>query len=159
MARTNAAVEWGKVQGTISVPEHLRAAALAAGQKAYAEAERLDFCDDEVVWLPAADWHDECAALFPVEAVRALGYELATRACDQFRVYSTHGTAPHVDGEGATFILVLSNDGLKFRQGKQSHITNIGEWYLFDDRATHTVNATRRSTSYVFLHRTLRLIG
>ncbi|WP_126223389.1 hypothetical protein [Burkholderia ambifaria] len=159
MATQPAAVEWGKVLGTITIPEHLFAAAQAAGLAAYAEAEDSEFCGDEVVWLPEEPWHNDCAALFPEEAVRAQGYELATRTGDQFRVYSTHGTDPHIDGEGATFVLVLANDGLKFKQGKHTHVTKVGEWFLFDDRVMHTVKATRRSTSYVFLHRTLRPIS
>jgi hypothetical protein len=154
-----AGFDWGKVQGTLDVAEHLRAAAHAAGQVAYAEAERAEFCDDEVVWLPEEDWHHECASFFPDEAVRALGFEPAIRPGDQFRVYSTHGTDPHVDGEGAAFVLVLANDGLKFKQGRQSHVTGVGEWYIFDDARLHTVNASRHSTSYVFLHRMLRPIA
>ncbi|KVP96616.1 hypothetical protein WJ97_12085 [Burkholderia ubonensis] len=155
MSDKNGGLEWGKVQGAINVPAHLRAAAQAAGQVAYAEAEQQDFCGDEVAWLPDAAWHAECAALFPEEAVRQLGFEPATKSDAQFRVYSTHGTDPHVDGDGAVFVLVLANDGLKFKQGKQTHITNVGEWYIFDDCRTHTVNASRNSTSYVFLHRAL----
>ncbi|WP_059835574.1 hypothetical protein [Burkholderia ubonensis] len=156
MSSKTGTIEWGKVQGTVVVPEHLRAAAHAGGQAAYAEAERQDFCGDEVNWLPDEPWHAECAALFPAQAVRELGFEPATKAGEQFRVYSTHGTDPHIDDAGPVFVLVLANDGLKFKQGKHSHITNVGEWYIFDDCRSHTVNASKRSTSYVFLHCALK---
>jgi hypothetical protein len=147
---------WGAVQGSLVVPENVRMAATDAGRREYAEAERQDFCGDPVVWLADAAWHADCAALFPTDAVRALGFELSRTG--QFRVYSTHGTEPHIDGDGACFILVLANDGLKFRQGKQAHITNPGEWYIFDDCRTHTVNSAKKSTSYVFLHHALKSI-
>ena len=152
-------VVWGRIQGRLSVPQHLRVKAHAAGQIAYADAKRAEFCGDEVVWLPDEPWHQECAKLFPVHEVRELGFEMSTKGGDQFRVYSTHGTDPHVDGEGVVFVLVLANDGLKFRQGREAHVTNVGEWYVFDDCRAHTVSATQRSTSYVFLHRALSPIG
>jgi hypothetical protein len=147
---------WGAIQGVIDIPEHLHAAANAAGASAYTQAEAEDFCGERVLWLPGEPWHDDCAALFPADAVRALGFELSRAG--QFRVYSTHGTDPHIDGDGACFVLVLANDGLKFRQGKQSHVTCAGEWYIFDDCRTHTVSDSKRSTSYVFLHHALKAI-
>ncbi|MBU9200011.1 hypothetical protein KTD31_01160 [Burkholderia multivorans] len=147
---------WGAIQGTLTIPQHLRTAAQAGGKAAYEEAEREEFCGDPVIWLPEEPWHAECATLFPAEAVRALGFELDSDG--QFRVYSTHGTDPHTDGEGPCFILTLANDGLKFKQGRQSHVTNAGEWYIFDDRLSHTVNASRSSTSYVFLHHALKAV-
>jgi len=159
MAANKAEVVWGRVQGRVNIPEHLRVKAHAAGQVAYAEAANAGFCGDEVVWLPDEPWHHECAALFPVQEVRELGFELSRKHGDQFRVYSTHGTDPHVDGEGVVFVLVLANDGLKFLQGREAHKTNVGEWYVFDDCLAHTVNATQRSTSYVFLHRALSRIS
>jgi hypothetical protein len=149
--------DWGKVQGFIEVPAALLERAYGAGQAAYEQAVKDEFCGDEVTWLPEEPWQAELEALVPADAVQQLGFELAPKG--QFRVYSTHGTDPHTDGEGAVFVLVLANDGLKFKQGKQNHVTNVGEWYVFDDRRTHTVNASRSSTSYVFLHRQLKAVG
>ncbi|WP_434716174.1 hypothetical protein [Paraburkholderia sp. A3RO-2L] len=154
MTSKKAEFAWGAIQGTLTIPPQLLMAAKAGGKAAYEEAEREEFCGEPVIWLPEQPWHADCAALFPADAVSALGFELA--ASGQFRVYSTHGTDPHIDGEGPCFILALANDGLKFRQGRQSHITNAGEWYIFDDRRSHTVDSTGRSTSYVFLHHALK---
>jgi len=154
LSAQKAKFEWGRVQGTLEVPEGLRRQAHAAGQVAFAYAQAEEFCGDEVTWLPDAPWHAECELLFPEDEVRRLGFEQSVAG--NFKVYSTHGTDPHVDGEGPCFVLVLANDALKFRQGKQSHITSTGEWFIFDDSQTHTVKASRKSTAYVFLHRPLK---
>lgn len=159
MGNTKGVFAWGKVQGTIALPARLREAAHSAGTQAYLLAEDEGFCGDPVTWLPDDPWHAAAAALFPAEAVRALGFELATKGDSQFRVYTTHGVEPHTDGEGPCFVLVLANNGLKFKQGKHSHITAAGEWFIFDDRRMHTVKETSRSTSYVFLHHPLKPIG
>lgn len=156
MGAKQAQFAWGDIQGAVVVPPGLRATAHAAGQLAYEQAVAQDFCGDAVVWLPESPWHAACAALFPEDAVRQLGFELS--ATDEWRVYSTYGTEPHVDGSGPCFVLVLANDGLKFRQGKHAHVTNVGEWYIFDDSRTHTVNDAKNSTSYVFLHHILKVI-
>ena len=159
MSNKTSNFEWGKVQGAITLPAHLREAAHSAGTQAYLLAEEEEFAGDPVTWLPEDPWHAACAELFPADAVRALGFELATKVDAQFRVYTTHGTDPHIDGEGPCFILVLANNGLKFKQGKQSHTTAAGEWFIFDDRITHSVKETSRSTSYVFLHHALKAIA
>jgi hypothetical protein len=157
MGARKSAFEWGKVRGALDVPKHLLTHAREAGQAAYAEAVAEEFCGDEVAWLPDAPWHAECEPLFPEEMVRQLGFEPSAKGT--FKLYSTHGTDPHTDDEGPCFILVLANDGLKFRQGKQSHVTNVGEWYIFDDRLPHTVTESRKSKSYVFLHRPLKAVS
>lgn len=158
MSNKTKGFEWGKVQGAIALPAHLRDAAHSAGTQAYLLAEDDGFSGDPVTWLPDDPWHAAAAALFPAEPVRALGFELATKGDSQFRVYTTHGTDPHIDGEGPCFILVLANNGLKFKQGKHSHVTEAGEWFIFDDRISHLVRETSRSTSYVFLHHPLKAI-
>lgn len=151
---------WGAVQGSISLPAELTTQAFNAGQAVYREAEANEFTDDAVVWLPEAAWHNDALRWFPADAVRALGFVPSSRDTHVPKVYSTIGTDPHVDdeGQGPVFVLVLANDGLKFKQGKHAHVTQVGEWFLFDDCRTHTVNPTRRSTSYVFLHVPLQAV-
>ena len=151
-------VRLGEIQGRIQLSEAILVGAKLSGQQAFEEAQRAQFCGDQVEWLPDAKWMPECRALFPRDAVERLGLTKAA-AASPGRFYSTHGVDPHIDGEGLAFVLVLANDGLKFRQGRVSHVTEPGEWFIFDDRLLHSVKESRRSTSYVFWHLTLTAKG
>ena len=57
---------------------------------------------------------------------------------------------PHVDNmHGASWALVLANEGLRFRQGRYAHVTRPGEWFVFNDYFEHEVEDTESSRSYV----------
>ncbi|OUM00105.1 hypothetical protein [Variovorax sp. JS1663] len=141
---------WGAIQGQIVLPDEVAGAAREAGALAYAQAEAEEFCAESVVWLPDAAWMRLCEPLFPAGALLELGF--VRTPGQRSRVYSTHGTDAHEDDEGSVFVLVLANDGLTFKQGRQSHRTAPGQWFVFNDRQTHLVKETARSSSYVFWH-------
>ena len=87
---------------------------------------------------------------FPFGEVRALGFERKPGA-EQI-MYATADAAEHADDiHQWALILVLHNDGLRFKQGRLSHKTAAGEWFIFDDRVPHQVNSTSKTTSYLVL--------
>ncbi|WP_244103155.1 hypothetical protein [Burkholderia gladioli] len=53
---------------------------------------------------------------------------------------ATPGVEPHTDGEGLVLMIVLHNDGLRFKQGRVKHVPNAGDWFVFDDRMDHRVD-------------------
>lgn len=147
----------GAIQGQIDLPQAVRAAATVLAREVVAEGEAQEWCGEAVTWLPDEGLLPQCMPLFPEDAVRALGFEHDPRK--NARVWGTYGVGSHEDGEGIVFVLVLENQGLKFKQGRQMHITAPGQWYLFNDRRPHEVKEGKGSGAYIFFHVPLKQIN
>lgn len=62
----------------------------------------------------------------------------------------TAGVDQHIDDfHGPVLMVVLHNDGLKFRQGKVSHTPIAGDWFIFNDRQKHGVSSARGRATFV----------
>ncbi|MFZ3139151.1 hypothetical protein [Polaromonas sp.] len=58
----------------------------------------------------------------------------------------TTGVDAHIDRAwGATLVFVLVNDDMYFKQGREKTIHRPGEWFIFNDAASHEVNPTKSS--------------
>lgn len=163
MIESASRVAWrrGEVAGVVDVPTDVAEGAAGVARDFFAKATAEEFSGELVdeVWTTAA--LPEFSAWFPAEKVRELGFEAATGALSGIQILATAGIDSHVDDiHGYVLIWVLHNDGLAFRQGKVSHVTRAGEWFIFDDRLGHAVRDTKRSTSYVCVSVPLRaLVG
>lgn len=151
-------VQWGAVQGAIALSHYVFARAAQQAADYYLQAEKAEFCGDDVYVASAPPWLPDVRTWFPAAAVAALGFERVPNEAAQ--LIATVGVDSHDDHiHGPAFVLVLSNDGLKFRQGRQSHETCAGEWFLFDDRRLHSVlGRSKKSTTYLCVSIGLRSI-
>lgn len=140
--------EWGHVRGEVALPAAVLQNAKALARSQYAQAEAEEFCGDAVQDVVFPAWLAQRQQWLPLEELHALGF--APDNAGQETLLSTVGVDSHVDGiNGPTFILVLHNDGLTFRQGSVSHKTKAGQWFVFDDAKPHQVRETVRSSCYV----------
>ena len=148
---------WGAVQGTVLLNDAVLRDAAALAQTHYAQAEADEFCGDAVEDYLVPGWMPEIGTWFPSAEVRALGFEQA--AGERAQLLATVGVDPHVDAiHGPVFILVLHNDGLAFKQGRQRHKTKAGEWFVFLDSKEHGVQDARKTTTYLALAIPLRAL-
>lgn len=150
MATAKTKLIHGAIQGQVVLPAALRAAATKLAAQVVADGEAQDWCGEPVSWLRDENLLPQCMTLFPGDDVRALGF--VPNLEKQAKVWGTYGVEAHDDDEGIVFVLVLENQGLKFKQGHQAHITEPGQWYLFNDRIRHEVKESKNSGAYVFLH-------
>ena len=125
----------------------------------FSAAQREEFCGNAVYVDSVPDWMPLTETWFPVTALAALGYERAPG--EKFQLLATVGVDAHTDHiHGPVFILVLSNDYLKFRQGRNSHETLPGEWFVFDDRLLHSVSSShKKATTYLCISVGLSSVG
>lgn len=62
----------------------------------------------------------------------------------------TAGVDPHTDDfHGPVLLVVLHNDGLKFRQGKVSYTPGAGDWFIFNDCKKHRVSSAPGRATFV----------
>lgn len=62
----------------------------------------------------------------------------------------TAGVDQHTDEfHGLVLLVVLHNDGLKFKQGKVSNVPAAGDWFIFDDCKNHGVSSAPGSATFV----------
>lgn len=156
MSKAPTDVIMGAIQGQIELPCGVKAEALRLGGDLYRTALAEEFSGESVTWLSDKALLGLCLPFFPLDAVRALGYEPVSLV--DAKVYGTCSVESHTDGEGIIFVMALSNQGLKFKQKSQIHETESGEWFLFNDRVAHEVRSNKSSMAYVFLHVPLRAI-
>lgn len=143
---------WGKVQGRVAVPTEVAAAAAQLASEHYAEAEAAEFCGDPVDDVAFPAWMSERRAWLPPD-LRALGFEVTPTDS----LLATVGVDDHVDDiHGPVLAIVLFNDGLKFVQRSQRHVSAVGDWFVFDDRQPHGVREGKATTSYLVWTTALR---
>lgn len=143
------------VQGKIDFSSEILQLAASAAALQFQSASEAEFSGDAVesyalpAWLPPID------SWLPHGALLALGLERNTTS--QPEMLGTCGIDPHLDSiHGLVFVVVIHNDGLKFKQARQIHQTGIREWFVFDDRLSHGVNDTKKSTCYLCITVPLR---
>lgn len=130
-------VAMGKVHGTIAVSAEVAKFAAIMAEEIFAAGEAQEFCGDAVELFNPPAWAPSFKSWFPKVALEALGLK---QGKDAHYVLGTYGVDKHTDSaHGPVLIWVLHNDRLKFRQGKEAHATQAGEWYVFDDRVSHAV--------------------
>lgn len=142
---------WGAVQGRIELELSALEAARSLAKRHFAEQAAVDFSGDAVETAPLPDWMPPRTDWFPAEAARALGFEpLSARTVRGEELVMTVGVDAHEDHiHGPVFFLVFYNSGMTFKQGRSSHVTEPGEWFIFDDRRPHLVRETKRSDTYL----------
>lgn len=149
---------WGALQGRIELPDAVLAGAAKLAREHHAQAEADEFCGEPVEDYLFPDWMTDRAGLLPLAELRGLGFEPLGVKHEQ--LLATVGVDPHEDGiHGPVAIVVLHNDGMRFKQGRQSHKTAAGEWFIFDDSRVHEVRETAKSTSYVCWSIPLKALG
>jgi hypothetical protein len=140
----------GMVGGSVNLPKIVRTEAAALAQKYYDEAEADEFSGDPVGTLRCPRWMVGRRAWLPEKELIRIGYRRARGAAAHEELVLTVGCDEHFDSiHGPVFILVLHNDGLTFKQLGQKHVTQVGEWFVFDDHSPHEVVEARKSTTYV----------
>lgn len=139
---------WGFVRGQIDLPADVLKQMEAMAKRHISEAAADDFCGDQVqdyvfpgCLRPRRSW-------LPLPALAELGF--APDPDRREELLATCGVDSHIDAiNGPTFALVLHNDGLTFKQGRVSHVTKAGQWFVFDDSKPHQVRESKKSTSYI----------
>lgn len=136
----------GAIQGKCSLPLHVIKGAARLATEFFAAQEALEFGGEAVetyaepLWLKrgGATWRPDVAFL----GMKPTG--------TQSELVVTAGVDQHVDEfHGPVLLVVLHNDGLKFRQGKNSHVPVAGEWFIFDDRRNHGVSSAPGRATFV----------
>lgn len=150
---------WGAVQGRVELTSSVLQAAETHAKAYFSRVKREGFSGDNVCVSSAPRWLPSPRSWFPTRAVADLGYERASG--QDFNLLATAGVDLHDDHiHGPTFVLVLFNDRLKFRQGRQSHETLSGEWFIFNDKQFHGVSEINaKATTYLCVSIGLQLLG
>lgn len=147
-AKNMPAFALGSIQGKVALPPKVFLAANALAEGYYLKAEAADFCGDPVEDILFPGWMKSRKSWLPVDDLAALGFEPSRDGREE--LLATCGVEPHIDDmNGLTFALVLHNDGLTFRQGAASHVTEAGQWFIFDDRKLHQVRESKKSRTYL----------
>ena len=134
--------------GSVSLPREVEGQAANLARQHFQEALAQDFSGNAVEDYLPPKWMSTRWNWFPFDRVRLLGFEPVAPSGDS--VYGTVGVDPHEDEmHGPCFILVLFNDGLRFRMKNQEHVTAAGQWFIIDDFQTHEVEETDDSTTYL----------
>ena len=128
---------WGTIQGCITLDPAVVAGARELRTDHFADAVTYEAPEEAVTVHLQQDWLPAIESWWPAVALELLGFEKA-RGSGELLV--THGVGPHVDEiNGPTLILVLYNAGLAFSQGEVRHVTQPGEWFIFNDRIEHDI--------------------
>jgi hypothetical protein len=158
MTFTTSTFRMGSVLGRVELPQAALDAARAHAASFYAEALIEDFCGyDEPETLVYPAWLPALESWFPVAEVAELGYRIAATQ-EQLLVLSV-GVESHTDAWGPTFMVCLANDGLMFRQASVRHMTEVGEWFIFDDKRPHELLETMKTTTFIGLNIPLERIA
>lgn len=148
--------QWGQVLGHVDIPEEFEARFKKIAADYYDDAEAKDFSGDDVEPLALPEWltrSSECS-WFP--DVCPLGFE---RYGNEELLITTLGVDPHPDFHGAVLMLTLHNDGLGFRQGKARHKPTAGDWFIFNDRANHSMTSAKGKSAFIGWHVPLTWVG
>lgn len=144
---------WGVIQGTVTLPASVISSARDLSKEYFRQAAAQDFCGDPVEDLGFPSWMGERRLWINEAELRVLGFAPASGE----QLLATVSVDPHVDAiHGPVMALVLHNDGLTFKQGRVSHKTAVGEWFIFDDRKPHQVRESKKSTTYLLWSLPLR---
>lgn len=136
----------GEVMGRCELPAHVTAGAARLADEFFTAQAEHEWAGDQVetyaepLWLgrEGAPWRP---------SVTHLGLEPTGK---QSELVVTAGVDQHTDDfHGLVLLVVLHNDGLKFKQGKISYAPNAGDWFIFNDRQKHGVSSARGRATFV----------
>jgi hypothetical protein len=127
------------VRGRIPVPAELATQATRLARDFFRASITIDFADEAIDVTSPVTEPTQGLSWVPRDELRALGFKLASEDASSTLFVMTYGADKHVDTHGPVLLWVLLNDGLEFRQGKERHRTQAGEWHLFNDRLPHEV--------------------
>ena len=140
----------GRIEGHIELPRSVLEGAAALASDEYAAGEAEEWSGDLVRIPQTPEWLHDVIARLPLEALAEHGFTPRPRS--KWELIATAGVDAHTDDAfGLVAAIVLFNDGLTFRQGRESHRTQPGQWFIFDDRSAHAVTNRRNTTMYVAL--------
>lgn len=136
----------GEILGRCELPAHVAVSAARLAEEFFTAQEERAWSGEQVetyadpLWLKldGARWRPSVAdlGLGPT----GMGSELVVTA----------GVDQHTDDcHGPVLIVVLHNDGLKFKQGKVSHAPAPGDWFVFNDRQKHGVSSGPGRATFV----------
>lgn len=116
----------------------------------FATAAEEAFSGDPIVSWPLPAWLRNSASWLPAEGLATLGFELDPLALRHPEIVATASVGRHIDRVLFKAIMViLHNDGLTFRQGRQAWTPAAGDWTIFDDSKPHEVRPSTRSTCLI----------
>lgn len=139
------AIVFGQALGRIDLPQAVIDCAAVLAKSYYRDAEADDF-NEQVGTFSLPKWLTDGAEAWK-PSVEALGLQYTK---NKGEIVATAGVDQHTDhAHGYVLMIVLHNDGLKFRQGRSSHQHQAGDWYIFDDRQNHGVKEVKGEGTYV----------
>lgn len=136
----------GEILGRCDLPDHVTVGAARLADEFFTAQEEHEWSGDQVEMYAEPLWLKRFGAPWrPI--VAHLGLEPTGKLSE---LVVTAGVDQHVDDfHGLVLLVVLHNDGLRFRQGKVSHAPVAGDWFVFDDRKRHGVSSARGRSTFV----------
>lgn len=139
-------VVMGTVQGRVELPEHFTSHTTRMAEEFFSAAEEQSFSGDQVETYSLPLWLMRNGTNW-IPDVRHLDL---TRTTDLGELVATAGVDAHVDNfHRLVLLIVLHNDGLKFRQGHVSNQCAAGDWFIFDDTKIHRVLSAPGRASFI----------
>jgi hypothetical protein len=136
----------GAIQGRCVLPPQVVTGAANLATEFFTAQEERDWSGDQVETYAEPLWLTRGGATWR-PAVSHLGMEVTGK---QSELVVTAGVDQHIDDfHGPVLLVVLHNDGLKFRQGRVSHVPSAGEWFIFDDQRKHCVSSAQGRATFI----------
>lgn len=136
----------GSILGRCDLPAHVKKGADKLANEFFTAQEENEWSGDQVETYAEPLWLKRGGAAW-VSDVAHLGLEPTGT---QSELVVTAGVDQHTDDfHGPVLLIVLHNDGLKFRQGKVSHVPAAGDWFIFDDRRNHGMSSAPGRATFV----------
>lgn len=136
----------GEILGRCELPTHVTAGAARLADEFFTAQEEHEWSGDQVETYAEPLWLKRSGATWRPD-VSHLGMEVTGR---QSELVVTAGVDQHIDDfHGPVLLVVLHNDGLKFKQGKVSRMPNAGDWFIFNDRKKHGVSSALGRSTFV----------
>lgn len=151
------AYKFGTVLGRIELSESTVENSAKFAAQYFKDCEAESFSGEDVATFRLPYWAPQRSSWAPVAQLADLGYQLKydNATCQYGRgeeLVATIGVDPHIDDSyGPVLCLVLHNDGLKFKQAGVSHVPAGGDWFIFNDRALHSVKEAKGESVFVAL--------
>lgn len=134
--------------GRVKLPAKVVAKAAVLASVTWQDAVAAEFCGPAVETYSVPADFPAASKLVPDGTLAALG--LAPNRAEEHLLVATYDVDSHQDSNyGLVLFLVLHNDGLTFFQGRSRHVTEAGEFFVFDDRLPHGVRGIRGPGVYL----------
>ena len=136
----------GRILGRVELPGHVTAGAARLANEFFSAQEDQEWSGDPVETYAEPLWLKRGGATWR-PSVSHLDMEPTGRSTE---LVITAGVDQHIDDfHGPVLLVVLHNDGLKFKQGKVVHVPAAGDWFIFDDRTSHGVSSAPGRATFV----------